>query len=798
MAKFRFPLLFLLVFVLGGSLQADDVYSFGRWKITYTEGEGSFKINYQREDGTYRPVFVRSVPEAHYDKKDGTSRAVKVTDFSQHTFSTSSVTDDFGTGTRYDFVFSTPANGDDVQLAEHIWTYDGLDFILMSLELIGSEEIRSNYLSPVNCATTYILFSSNNNNRMLKVPFDNDGFLRYYRYPMRTSMTSYEAAAFYEGESRQGLVVGSVDHDHWKSAVRADTESNGKIKALSLYSGAAGSETRDVLPHGKLVGKNISSARFFVGVFDDWRDGMETFAEACNVVHPKRNNWTAGRPVGWQTWGVMEAHNNYTDDKEVFQYFHETLQPAGFTNGKGKQIMSIDAWSGLSSNDEKYLIAQADTSELMVGCYGNPFCLWWDTKDTTCLNQTYYSSSLSSYKAKEVVLRANGKPIVYDGAYCLDPTHPAVKAQSASWIRSQINKGYRYFKLDFVTNGIMEADRYYNPEVHTGVEAYNEGFAYFVKQVDKFDVPVFIDLSIAPLFPYHYANGRRQACDTWGTIGWTEYSMNAITAGWWTNGLYQYNDPDGLPMVGHGDQGSTTLAENRSRLTNGIVSGHVLLADNFSVTNSSGRGNPELSRTRAKSLFTNADINAMLALDPNFRPVYGYNEYNGSSSGAEATVIMTTDEYFYVVVFNYNSSVNAANITGTIPLDILGFTKEDFSSVKELWFGTTEEIKDGLSYNIPSRDCRVYRFTRTKPDAIGQVEKVDSEQITIESQGNQFIVHSQLPIRRVSCYDLAGRRLSLKNEDSYQTTLPIPTKKGVVIVSVTLANGKTYNKKLKL
>ena len=100
-------------------------------------------------------------------------------------------------------------------------------------------------------------------------------------------------------------------------------------------------------------------------------------------------------------------------------------------------------------------------------------------------------------------MRANGKPIVYDGAYCLDPTHPAVKAQSASWIRSQINKGYRYFKLDFVTNGIMEADRYYNPEVHTGVEAYNEGFAYFVKQVDKFEVPVFIDLSIAPLFPYH-------------------------------------------------------------------------------------------------------------------------------------------------------------------------------------------------------------------------------------------------------------------------------------------------------
>ena len=185
-------------------------------------------------------------------------------------------------------------------------------------------------------------------------------------------------------------------------------------------------------------------------------------------------------------------------------------------------------------------------------------------------------------------------------------------------------------------------------------------------------------------------------------------------------------------------------------------------------------------------------------LDENLGIISGSYVFTYEGSSDVPSVMMITDEYFYVVVFNYNSSVNAANITGTIPLDILGFTKEDFSSVKELWFGTTEEIKDGLSYNIPSRDCRVYRFTRTKPDAIGQVEKVDSEQITIESQGNQFIVYSQLPIRRVSCYDLAGRRMSLKNEDSYQTTLPIPTKKGVVIVSVTLANGKTYNKKLKL
>ena len=45
-------------------------------------------------------------------------------------------------------------------------------------------------------------------------------------------------------------------------------------------------------------------------------------------------------------------------------------------------------------------------------------------------------------------------------------------------------------KLDFVTNGIMEADRYYNPEVHTGVEAYNEGFAYFDMDWDEVEEDV--------------------------------------------------------------------------------------------------------------------------------------------------------------------------------------------------------------------------------------------------------------------------------------------------------------------
>ena len=794
MTLHRPTLLLLCSLLLSLSAAADDVRTFGRWKVTYVADGHTLKYNYQEDDGFYRPIFVRSVPEATYDNVNGVSRHVTILDFSSVAIESSDVDDAFGSGTRTDYVFSRPSNGDAVSLTEHVWYYPSKDYLLVSLELAGPGLLRSNYLSPVNCSNTYTLFASNGHNRMLKVPYDNDGFLRYYRYPMAGSMMSYEASSFYEGDSRNGLVVGSVDHDHWKSAIQATMSGNGKMESLKLFSGVANSETRDLLPHGKLVGDTISSARFFVGFFDDWRDGMETFAAACNIVQPRRNNWVDGRPVGWQTWGVLEKYNNYLADKENFQYFHDVLQPAGFTNGTGRQIMSIDAWTNLSVLDERNLIAQADTLDLVVGCYGNPFCIWWDTSDPSCLEQIYYSSSLSSYKAKDVVLRANGKPIVYDGAYCLDPTHPAVKATAAAWIRQQLAMGYRYFKLDFVTNGIMEADSYYNPNVHTGVEAYNEGFTYYNKQLDKCQEPVFVNLGIAPIFPYHYGNGRRQICDTWSTISWTEYSMNAITAGWWTNGLYQYNDADGLPMVGHGDQGGTTLAENRSRLTNGIVSGHVLLSDNFSLNDRSGRGNPQLSRLRANSLFTNADVNEMLAFTPNFRPVYGYNEYGGSAGGSEATVMMTTEEYYYVVVFNYNSDINRAPLTGTLPLADLGITASDFSSVKELWTHAAVDATNGLSYSIPSRDCRIYRFTRI-PQGI-ESPSVAEPSVTVAVGQGMLTLRSLIPIRSVSFFDASGRCLDRYDDDCYHLTLPLPEGRGVTIVRTVLSDGTTQVDKI--
>ena len=35
--------------------------------------------------------------------------------------------------------------------------------------------------------------------------------------------------------------------------------------------------------------------------------------------------------------------------------------------------------------------------------------------------------------------------------------------------------GFEYVKMDFMTHGAMEADKWYNPEIQTGIQGYNYG-----------------------------------------------------------------------------------------------------------------------------------------------------------------------------------------------------------------------------------------------------------------------------------------------------------------------------------
>lgn len=663
---------------------SDINQSLGNWTIHYSQESSEITILKNKQT-----VLDHLTPEATWQDVKGT-----------HYLSTSlcPTPQVSKKGKQVDFLFTSP------QGAQLRVTYELQDgYLLTSATVCSGQTIRSNYVAPICISKPYPLFEKNQSNRMLKVPFDNDDFVRYHQYEFGQEMTSFEVGALYCGETRQGLVIGSVDHDHWKSGMVAKTQQDGQVRNLRVFSGMSHRETRDVIPHGFLEGQEVRSARFFLDYCPDWRSGMETFAQACLKVVPGRHNWTGGTPFGWQSWGVMSDKNSFEVDVAVSNYMHEILQPGGFCNEQGKIVMSIDAWDNLADKQKDQLCEIVEANNQIPGTYWTPFCLWWDAK-------RIYQQKLpgqDKYMAHECILKANGEFLKYDGAYCLDPTHPGVKA----WIEAEIKKikahGFRYLKIDFTDNGMIQADSYYDPNVHTGVEAYNQGFTYFLEQADQ-GTPLYIALSIAPIFPYQYGNSRRIACDTWGQITHSEYSMNAIGGGWWTNLLYQYNDPDHCPLIGNKEALNTTESENRARYTNLMCSGMALVCDNFDLQDKSGRGDARLSRDRAPKIMLNKDINDIGRLGKSFFPVYGYKPYGGTYYGAESIFQLNTDQYIYVAVFNYTKQES----TGEISAADLGL-KTLPNEVKELWTQQMQKTStQSLSYSVPAQDVRVYRFMK--------------------------------------------------------------------------------------
>ncbi|WP_276785983.1 alpha-galactosidase [Paraprevotella xylaniphila] len=766
--------------------QADDiVVADGMWKITYMESEKAFRINVLNEGGAARKCVVNhSVSVARYDNAEGVAREVTTASFADVARAEEAVDNEFGAGKCYTFTFSRPDNGDEVTMKQRFYIYPGLDYMLTDLSVEGDAAIRSNYLAPVSVDANYTLYMSDDGNRMLKVPFDNDGFGRYGKYKMSGEVISYEVSALYEGKSREGLVLGSVDHNLWKSAVSANLSNNGSVNELRVYSGVSTSETRDAIPHGKVKGPVVTSARMFVGYFDDWRVGMETFADANNLVAPRTETWTYGTPFGWQSWGVLESKNSYATDVEISDYYHDVLTPAGFCNSQGNIIFSLDAGDGMSNVEHLNFINQCKKKNQMVGCYSTPFSMWsgenpnWDDVLGTASDGTKWTRW-------DVVLKANGKPIWYDGAYCMDPTHPYTKSAMANFIRTQYSYGFKYIKMDFVNCGIIQADSYYNPEVTTAVAAYSEGMDYIRRQMDKYGM--FAAFSIAPLFPYQYANSRRIACDTWGSIEQTEFSMNAISGGWWTDRLFQYNDPDHLVLVGNKDQLNNTIGENRARYTNGAVTGMMLVADNFSLNDRSGQGWAERSREVAQTVMLNKDINEMADMGRSFRPVYGYKEYNGNADGAENFFMFDNDKYLYVAVFNYQKN----ELSGNIPLDLLDISSDAFSEVRELWTNELIKVDGNLPYSVPEKDVRVYRFKKTGGSGVKDMENEAMVRTkVVPLGGKRLMVYSGKDMNRIEVYDMQGRLNGTRDlSGRTQMELDLPHFNGMALVRIHYADG---------
>ena len=799
-------LIILIATLIPATLKAENfTLTEGRWTISYNESEKGVSIDYDGER-----IFSKAYASVQYNKKgsNSTSTITSGTVSMKPTLASYDINDEFGAGKCHQFTYYK--NG--VTMKQMFAFYGDKDYMIVSVAIEGDEgiEVESRQMIALATETETAPFEGEMN-RMLWVPFDNDGHVKYKNLTLtdNNESISHEVTAVFDGDSRYGLVAGSIDHDTWKSVVKVKGKDGNKLTKFHCHSGYTSSSTRDGRAHGKIGGKEIASARFFIGIFDDWREGLDTYARANATVAPPAE-WTKGNPMGWNSWGVMQTVVNYDGVYETARFIKDSLYRYGFHDKEGKTVISLDSYAkdNIPAENIKKLGTKVFSNNAYtengvklpgtnqtLGHYYGPFIIWeWTLDDKV---EGTGTDGIPEYYWQDAALKVDGKiyKVSSNGGYATDPTHPAVKANIEYTLKQWSEWGVKYVKADFLNNGIIEGDSWYNPEITTGVQAYNYGMKILLETAKLYDM--YIVESISPIFPYQYAHGRRVSCDRFSEIAETEYVLNAVSYGWWTDKLYAVNDPDHLVMCKQNNNAKETMGENRARATSGMVTGAYIFGDNFSLKglkNGSKPGYAAQSRKRAIEIMGNADINEYVRNNTgSFRPLDGHKPSDGQQ--AESIFVRDTEKYFYLAVFNYSTT---SAISGKVSFERMGIDPENIESIKELWMNETVTFTNSsISYNVPAKDVRVFRMAKDTNTGISDVEENGSG-ISIKSKDGSMSISAEKEIDSVAIYSPAGTLLSKSvGNGEKEITLPRPTGCNVYIIKTLFADGSVEITKYK-
>jgi alpha-galactosidase len=536
-------------------------------------------------------------------------------------------------------------------LTQHIWEVPGEPWVEMDAEIegdlarIGSRHFEAAMISgkdTVHLEDAKILYA-------LHVPYDNDMWFRFSSNMLTGSsqeVTSNEVSAIFDNESRHAIVFGSITHDMWKTAINIHA-SNGDVDSIDIFGGLQGpsgekTDTHDFVPHGLVKGMTVRSPKIMIGAFDDWRNGLEAYGRRNAELHPPLP-WAGPRPLGWNSWAAYANKINHQRFIGAAQFLHDKLEPEGFS--RSVIYVSFDAfWSNLdaiSLADAASTVSSLKTedgSHFEPGIYWTPFATWTNDLDS------FVEGTNGKYRYRDILLKGpdgNFLPKV-DGGWPIDPTHPGARMRTRYTIAKLQQLGFKLLKLDFLSHGALEGV-HYDPSIVTGTQAYNFGMQDVVNANGG---RMYLSLSIAPLFPAGYGNARRLSCDVKGHMSGkdqsTEYMLNSLTYGWWTDGSLYTADPDEVPLGAKADQGSRNLVEARSRLLSAVVSGGMILDSTRLADDPEGQ-------QLAKQVYAIPQWMKIAAEGKIFRPL------EGDTGDAAANIfVRSTAHGYYVAVFNYD------------------------------------------------------------------------------------------------------------------------------------------------
>ncbi|MGG4091004.1 carbohydrate-binding protein [Paenibacillus lautus] len=668
--------------------------------ITLTEYANGFKVS----NPTYELLYNTSTGLSQYNwngkavakglySEIQLDRMVASKDYKHHKFYKNQVVpfqDATGKGIKVTVVNE---DGGKPSISQIYYVYEDGPYLLTETVASHHSAISTGNIAPIAMeARGGIDIGSYDDNRVLVVPFDNDAWSRYQAKSMNTGLNnglyiSSELTAIYDNTSRNGLVIGSVTHDTWKTGIYW-SGSNDKLNKLRVYGGFTSStSTWDTISHGKVTGKQIASPKIMVGFFEDYRTGLEEFGQVNAAIQPPLafgEDIPEGVPVGWNSWGAYASDLSFDKAVSVSNYFKDHIQNHSFNN-EGNIYINLDSyWDNMTDQQLTDLVQLIHSNGQKAGIYYSPFVYWGNNMEQEV------EGTNGKYKYGDIVLRdldGNVLPTL-DGAYAVDPTHPGVKQRIDYYMNKFKSKGFEYIKIDFLSHGAMEG-KHDDANVQTGVQAYNQGMAYLNEVLDG---SMFISASIAPLFPSQYAHSRRISCDIDGSIGSTEYQLNNLTYGWWQNGtIYHYTDPDYMHLTKGG-----SIEGAQSRVNAAAISGTVFL-NSDDVTDATARQYME-------TLLTNPEVNGLAMKGKAFRPVEG-------NTGTQAANVFVLDDQgtHYVAVFNYTH--NAAQ--HTVDLVRAGIASEGAASytVTDVWSGQSQTVSgSSLDVTLKAAESKLYKI----------------------------------------------------------------------------------------